>query len=85
MPSVIENAVDPRMEIERYFPGGSRGNILVTTRRSALKRFGNVDEGYCELEKLDEMGAHDLLLKHAQERAPWAESAQSMAKRIIEV
>ena len=82
---VIDNADDPNMEVEKYFPGGERGHILVTTRRPALKRLGNVGEGFCELEKLDEMEAHDLLLKHAQEKTPWDESAQSLAKRITDV
>ena len=62
---VIDNADDPNMEVEKYFPGGERGHILVTTRRSALKHLGNVGKGYRELEKIDEMDARDLLLKHA--------------------
>ena len=82
---VIDNADDPHMEVEKYFPGGERGHILVTTRRPALKHLGNVGEGYCEFEKLDEMEAHDLLLKHAREKTPWDETAQSLAKRITEV
>lgn len=73
------------MEVEKYFPGGERGHILVTTRRPALKNLGTVGRGFCELEKLDETEAHDLLLKHAQEEVPWAETARSLAKRITEV
>ena len=82
---VIDNADDPKMEVEKYFPGGERGHILVTTRRPALKGLGNVGGGFCELEKLEEMEAHDLLLKHAQEKTPWDEMAQSLARRITEV
>ena len=82
---VIDNADDPNMEVEKYFPGGERGHILVTTRRPALKYLGNVGEGFCELEKLDEMEARDLLLKHAREETPWNEFARSTAKRIAEV
>ena len=82
---VIDNADDPSMEVEKYFPGGERGHILVTSRRPALKHLGNVGEGFCELEKLDEIEAHDLLLKHAREETPWAEAAQKMAKRITHV
>lgn len=82
---VIDNADDPKMEVEKYFPGGERGHILVTTRRPTLKGLGNVGECFCELEKLDEMEAHDLLLKHAQEKTPWDEVAQSLAKGITEV
>lgn len=82
---VIDNADDPSMEVETYFPGGERGHILVTTRRPALKYLGNVGERFCELEKLEEMDARDLLLKHAREETPWDESARSMAKRITEV
>ena len=82
---VIDNADDPNLEVEKYFPGGGRGHILVTTRRPALKRLGNVGEGFCELEKLDEVEARDLLLKYAQEKTPWDERAQYLAKQIAEV
>ena len=81
---VIDNADEPDMEVEKYFPGGERGYILVTTRRPTLKRLGNVGEGFCELGRLDEMEAHDLLLKAAQEKTPWDERTQFLAKRIIE-
>ena len=82
---VIDNVDDPNMEVEKYFPGGERGYILVTTRRPALKYLGNAGEGFCELEKLEEMEARDLLLKQAREETPWDESARSTARRITEV
>lgn len=82
---VLDNADDSNMAVEKYFPGGERGHILVTTRRPALKHLGNVGEGFCELERLDETEAHDLLLKHAREETPWTETAQSLARRITEV
>ncbi|KAI4259947.1 MAG: hypothetical protein L6R42_004297 [Xanthoria sp. 1 TBL-2021] len=82
---IIDNADDPNMEVENYFPGGERGHILVTTGRPALKHLGNVGRRFAELERLDENEAHDLLLKHAQEERPWTETAQILAKRITEV
>ncbi|KAL8658742.1 MAG: hypothetical protein Q9226_000813 [Calogaya cf. arnoldii] len=82
---VIDNADDPNMQVENYFPGGERGHILVTTRRPALKHLGTVGQRFSELERLDEIEAHDLLLKHAQEEMPWTETAQLLAKRIAEV
>ncbi|KAL8731007.1 MAG: hypothetical protein Q9166_003658 [cf. Caloplaca sp. 2 TL-2023] len=82
---IIDNADDPDMQVESYFPGGERGHILVTTRRPALKHLGNVGEGFCELEQLEPIEAHDLLLKHAREERPWTETAQSLARRITEV
>ncbi|KAL8993142.1 MAG: hypothetical protein Q9169_006574 [Polycauliona sp. 2 TL-2023] len=82
---IIDNADDSNMQVENYFPGGERGHVLVTTRRPALKNLGNVGSGFSELERLDEIDAHDLLLKHAQEKRPWTETAQALAKRITEV
>ncbi|KAL8784073.1 MAG: hypothetical protein Q9213_004200 [Squamulea squamosa] len=82
---IIDNADDPNMHVEDYFPRGERGHILVTTRRPTLKHLGNVGEGFSELEKLDEVEARDLLLKHSREETPWTEVVQSLARRIAEV
>lgn len=82
---VIDNADDEDMNVEKYFPGGYRGHVLVTTRQPALRSLGNVGAGFCQLGQLDEMEAHDLLLKHAQEERPWDEFAQTTAKCIVKV
>ena len=79
---IIDNVDDPRMNIERHLPGGDRGCILITSRRPTLKHLGNVGQGYCEFEKLDQFEASDLLLKQAQERIPWSELARNLADRI---
>ena len=82
---VIDNADDPNLQIERYFPGGDRGHVLITTRRPALKHFGNVGQGFQQFDKLDEIEARDLLLKHAQEETPWGDVARSIGRAIAEV
>ena len=79
---VIDNADDPNIPIERYFPGGERGHILVTTHNSLLKDFGTVGEGSCELERLEGDDAVNLLLKHAHEPRPWEPPTKLIAKRI---
>lgn len=82
---VIDNADDPNIPVERYFPGGERGHILVTTRNPFLKNFGTVGEGSCELERLEEDDAVSLLLKQAQEPSPWNSSARLHAAQIARV
>ena len=82
---VIDNADDPNMEVDKYFPGGERGCVLVTTRIPVLKRFGNAGQGFCDLERLEPIDARDLLLKHAQEETPWGSSALSLGQDIAEV
>ena len=57
----------------------------MTTRNPLLKDFGTVGEGSCELERLEDDDAANLLLKHAQEPSPWKSSARLMAKSITKV
>lgn len=79
---IIDNADDPQIKIEGYLPGGDRGCILLTSRRPALRHFGNVGQGYCQFEKLDEFEASDLLLKQAHETRPWSVLARALATEI---
>lgn len=82
---VIDNADNPNIPVERYFPGGERRYVLVTTRNPLLKDFGTVGEGSCELERLEDDDAASLLLKHAQEPSSWKSSARLLAKTIKKV
>jgi tetratricopeptide (TPR) repeat protein len=62
---LIDNADDPSISLERYFPVGNRGHILITTRRSAHKILGNVGPGFYDFEQLDADDANQLLVRAA--------------------
>ena len=79
---VIDNADDPRIGLEQYFPKGNRGHILVTTRNPAYKMHGNVGPGYYEFEGLNTEEANHLLLKAARQPTPWDSSTSISASTI---
>lgn len=62
---LIDNADDRSIPLEKYFPKGNRGHILVTTRNPAHKLHGNVGPGFYDFEKLDAVDANQLLLRAA--------------------
>lgn len=59
---IIDNADDPKLTLERYFPKGDRGYILITTRNLTFTSYGNVGRRFFVFEGLDEEEANDLLL-----------------------
>jgi hypothetical protein len=58
---IIDNADDPNMDISRFFPSGSRGTILITTRNPDLQKFASV--GISKIDELCDDDAVELLLK----------------------
>jgi tetratricopeptide (TPR) repeat protein len=62
---LIDNADDRSIPLEKYFPKGNRGHILVTTRVPAHKVHGNVGPSFYDFEKLDANDANQLLLRAA--------------------
>jgi hypothetical protein len=81
---IIDNADDEDVPLERYFPKGDRGNILVTTRNPAYKMHGNIGPQYYEFRGLELDEATQLLLKASQAPVPWDSSCKSLALRITE-
>jgi tetratricopeptide (TPR) repeat protein len=79
---IIDNADDPGLRIEKYFPKGNRGHILITTRNPAVKVHGNVGSGYFEFHGLGFKEANDLLLKAAKVPAPWDQKSEQSASLI---
>ncbi|KAL9070229.1 MAG: hypothetical protein Q9157_005893 [Trypethelium eluteriae] len=62
---LIDNADDHSIPLEKYFPKGNRGHILVTTRNPAHKVHGNVGPGFFDFEKLEVNDANELLVRAA--------------------
>ena len=65
---LIDNADDNSISLEKYFPKGNRGHILITTRNPVHKVHGNAGPGFYDFEKLEADEANQLLLRAADQR-----------------
>ncbi|KAF2197372.1 hypothetical protein GQ43DRAFT_484192 [Delitschia confertaspora ATCC 74209] len=79
---IIDNADNEKIPLEKYFPRGNRGNILVTTRNPSNKVHGNVEPGFFEFQGLGFQEAKDLLLKSARQPTPWDIICETSASTI---
>ncbi|KAK1756233.1 hypothetical protein QBC47DRAFT_342927 [Echria macrotheca] len=81
---IIDNADDESVQLERYFPKGNRGNILVTTRNQALTVHGNIGPGFYHFLGLPLSEATSLLLRASKQPKPWDAMCESWASRIAD-
>lgn len=58
---IVDNADDPRLDISRFFPTGTKGSILITTRNPDFVKFANI--GSQCVEQMEGSDAVALLLK----------------------
>ena len=79
---IIDSADDPRIAVDKYFPGGERGHILVTTRNPANKVHGTVGTRFMHFTELRDDDANALLLKAACEPCPWDVSTLGSAATV---
>ncbi len=79
---IIDNADDPFLDIEEFFPEGERGFILVTTRVPMNVKHGTVGPRYFTFEKLESHAATHLLLKAAQWKGAWDSTTMDRAGLI---
>ncbi len=79
---IIDNADDPSIDIEAFFPEGERGFILVTTRVPENIKHGTVGLKSYQFEKLESGEANDLLLKAARVNSPWDTTTVESANLI---
>ena len=80
---IIDNADNPEIELQDYFPRGQRGYVLVTTRNPTLRVLGNIGSGHFAFDQLTKSDASALLLKTANLDSSWAE-ATPFASKIVE-
>lgn len=78
---IIDNADDLEVPLEKYFPKGNRGNVLVTTRDPAYKVHGNVGPGFHEFRGLELSEAIQLLRKASGE-PNWDAACEAVASSI---
>lgn len=79
---IIDNADDPSVDIEAFFPESERGFILVTTRVPENIKHGTVGPKSYQFEMLESGAATDLLLKAARVKNPWDDTTVELATRI---
>ncbi|OQE24853.1 hypothetical protein PENFLA_c009G08522 [Penicillium flavigenum] len=82
---LIDNADDPEIDVMRYFPGGERGVILITTRNPTNKGYGTDGSRFFHFDKLESEEASDLLLAAAASPRPWGVPTRSYAKRAAQI
>lgn len=70
------------MDLERYFPNGNRGAILITTRSPAHKTHGNVGNGFFDFTQFESEATVDLVLKAANEPQPWTNAVAQIASNV---
>ncbi len=79
---ILDNADDPAMELPKYFPGGSRGTILITTRNPDLKKLATV--GSSEVGRMNVEDAASLLLKASESGDPQSDTSKALATKIVD-
>ena len=75
----MDNADNPRVKLEHYFPEGERGHILLTTRVPAHKDYGTVGSQFFHFEGLEQNDGNELLLKAASKPLP----PDSLTERLV--
>ncbi|KIH89699.1 hypothetical protein SPBR_06403 [Sporothrix brasiliensis 5110] len=81
---IIDNADDPGIKLEKYFPRGNRGSILITTKSPTHILHGNVGPGHYDFQGLDYREATSLLLKASSHPAPWDTKLERLAAKTAE-
>lgn len=81
---IIDNADNPQVKLDHYFPEGERGHILLTTRIPAHRDYGTVGFQYSHFEGLDQNDGNDLLLKAASKPLPPDSLTERLATSITQ-
>ncbi|KAF8593261.1 hypothetical protein BDV93DRAFT_502663 [Ceratobasidium sp. AG-I] len=79
---VFDNADDPKLNLHKYFPQCTHGDIIITTRNQQVINHATGPESYCRVGGMRPEDALQLLLKSS--RADDTEETISIGKRLIE-
>ncbi|KAJ5316926.1 hypothetical protein N7508_001434 [Penicillium antarcticum] len=79
---IMDNADNPRISLDQYFPRGDRGHIIITTRNPSHKGYGNIGPRFFRFEDLSNDDASDLLLRATTLARPWDADSSSWARAI---
>ena len=75
----MDNADNPRVKLDHYFPEGERGHILLTTRVPAHKDYGTAGTQFFHFAGLEQNDGNELLLKAASKPLP----PDSLTERLV--
>lgn len=78
---IIDNADDPNLDISQFFPEGTKGTIVITTRNPDLKRLGTA--GNCHIDGMAPPDAVGLLLKTSAIEARSDENTRKTAEEVV--
>ncbi|KAF8747521.1 Patatin-like phospholipase, partial [Rhizoctonia solani] len=82
---VFDNADDPALRLRDYFPGGSHGSIIVTTRLYGMTVLAHGVDSKCHVLSMDPDDALLLLLRSAQKQEQELSIAEDeSAKALLE-
>ena len=81
---IIDNADNPEVRLDRYFPEGERGHILLNTRIPAHRDYGTVGSQFFHFEGLDQNDGIELLLKTAAKPLPPDSLTERLATAITQ-
>ncbi|KAI1310866.1 tetratricopeptide repeat domain-containing protein [Xylaria venustula] len=81
---LIDNADDAEVKLEDYFPRGTRGHILITTRNQGFRVHGNIGPMYYNFSGLQIDEASTLLLKATCLPFPWESNLKNSALKVTE-
>ncbi|PKY00777.1 hypothetical protein P168DRAFT_275238 [Aspergillus campestris IBT 28561] len=79
---IMDNADDPSISLDQYFPRGDRGHVIITTRNPSHKGHGNIGPGFFRFEDLSSDDANSLLLRATTMAEPWDTDSLSWAETI---
>ncbi|KAJ5997596.1 hypothetical protein N7522_009256 [Penicillium canescens] len=79
---IMDNADDPQISLDQYFPRGDRGHVIITTRNPSHKEYGNVGRRFFKFEDLSNDDASALLLRATTLAEPWDADSSSWANTI---
>jgi hypothetical protein len=82
---LFNNADDTSFSLQKYFPPGYHGNILVTTRNRAICLHSQGTESHCEICEMTPNDAKELLLKIVRMKEECGNNNGSLAMMIVKV
>lgn len=80
---IIDNADNPQIKLDQYFPEGERGHVLLTTRIPAHRDYGTVGSQFFNFQGLDQNDGKDLL-KAASKPLPPDSLTEKLATSITQ-
>ncbi|HXP49251.1 MAG TPA: tetratricopeptide repeat protein, partial [Bacteroidia bacterium] len=82
---LFNNADDTTLNLQEYFPSGSYGNILITTRNRAIHIHSQGTGSHCEISGMTPNDAKELLLKVAKVKEESRSDNGRLAMTIVKV